>query len=86
VTLSAIVSVLLYSIYPLIYGQSSSAFPGDPGHSAVMSDEAAMLHAKWVTAQDSRRFQELLNAETEDGQYNILIALLSRTAADKPKK
>jgi hypothetical protein len=51
-----------------------------------MSDEAAMLHAKWVTAQDSRRFQELLNAETEDGQYNILIALLSRTAADKPKK
>jgi hypothetical protein len=50
-----------------------------------MDNDSAMLHAKWVTTQDADRFQELLNAETEDGQYNVLIELLS-LAADQPEK
>lgn len=35
------------------------------------------LRARWVAAQDIGRFQELLNAETDDGKYRILAQLLS---------
>jgi hypothetical protein len=54
-------------------------------HYADMSNDSAMLHANWVAAQDTDRFQKLLNAETEDGQYNVLTALLSR-AGEKLEK
>jgi len=33
--------------------------------------------ADWVVTQDIGHFQELLNAETEDGQYKILAHLLA---------
>jgi hypothetical protein len=34
--------------------------------------------ASWVARQDDDHFQERLNAETEDGKYEILAHLLSR--------
>jgi len=34
--------------------------------------------ADWVATQDVGHFQERLNAETEDGKYEILAQLLSR--------
>ena len=34
--------------------------------------------ADWVATQDMDNFQERLNAETEDGKYEILAQLLSR--------
>jgi hypothetical protein len=51
----------------------------------MMKNDSAMLHAKWIIAQGTDRFRDLLNVETEDGQYNILIALLSGTA-EQPQK
>jgi len=54
-------------------------------HYAGMRNDSAMLHANWIAAQDTDRFQKLLNAETEDGQYNVLTALLSR-AGEKLEK
>jgi hypothetical protein len=48
------------------------------GDTVFMPDgDSAELHAKWATALDIGRFQELLNAETEDGKYKILAQLLS---------
>jgi hypothetical protein len=37
----------------------------------------AELHAKWVATQNIDRFQQLLDAETEDGKYRLLAQLLS---------
>jgi hypothetical protein len=42
----------------------------------VMDKVSAELHAKLVAAQNGGHFQELLNAETEDGKYEILAQLL----------
>jgi len=53
-----------------------------------MMDKAtseAELHAKWVASQNIVRFQSLLNAETEDGKYNLLAQLLSHELT-QPKK
>jgi hypothetical protein len=43
----------------------------------VMDKALAELQAKLVAAQKSGRFEELLDAETEDGRYKILAQLLS---------
>lgn len=46
-----------------------------------MADEdSAEFYAKWVAAQNIGRFQELLNAETEDGKYKILAQVLNTSA------
>jgi hypothetical protein len=36
------------------------------------------IWADWLAKQSSGNFQEMLNAQTEDGQYQILAKLLSR--------
>jgi hypothetical protein len=59
-------------------GQYCTVLSGQRIHTALMANGASVeLHAKWVAAQDIGRFQELLNAETEDGKYKVLAQLLS---------
>ena len=41
--------------------------------------------ADWVATQDDGHFQERLNAQTEDGKFEILAQLLSREPGN-PKK
>jgi hypothetical protein len=45
-------------------------------HAFMANWDSVELHAQWVAAQDISRFQELLNAEAEDGKYKILAQLL----------
>ena len=42
-----------------------------------MDKTAAELHVDWVVASDIAQIQAKLGAETEDGQYEILLALLA---------
>ena len=42
-----------------------------------MDKTAAELHVDWVVASDIATFPAKLSAETEDGQYEILLALLA---------
>jgi hypothetical protein len=43
-----------------------------------MADKtAAELHADWIVANSIAQFQAKLNAETEDGKYEILSVLLA---------
>jgi hypothetical protein len=44
----------------------------------MMKKTKEQLWADWVATQDDGHFQERLNAETEDGKYQILAQLLSR--------
>ena len=45
--------------------------------SSMMKMSLEELQAHWVAAQNIDRFQDLLDAETEDGKYKILARLLS---------
>ena len=43
----------------------------------MMNKTTDQVWADWVATQDVGHFQEMLNAETEDGKYKILAQLLS---------
>jgi hypothetical protein len=51
----------------------------------MMGKTKEQMWADWVASQDSGRFQERLNAATEDGKYRILAQLLS-SELEKLKK
>jgi hypothetical protein len=51
---------------------------GPPVMEMGMADKtAAELHADWIVAQNIARFHERFNAETDDGRFEILAALLA---------
>jgi hypothetical protein len=43
----------------------------------MVDKTAAELHADWVVRQGIAKFQERFNAETDDGRFEILSALLA---------
>jgi len=43
------------------------------------------IWAEWVAKQRGGNFQEMLNAQTEDGKYQILAQLLSKELAQYKK-
>ena len=43
------------------------------------------IWAEWVARQRGGNFQEMLNAQTEDGKYQILAQLLSKELAPLKK-
>jgi hypothetical protein len=59
-------------------GQSCSVLGGKSDQPIFMDQPAAELHTEWVVAQNIGCFQELIDAETEEGKYRILHLLLSR--------
>jgi hypothetical protein len=68
----------LYANPRIADGQYRTVFSGQTDHPVAMADEdLAEFYAKWVAAQNIGRFQELLNAETEDGKYKILAQVLN---------
>lgn len=52
----------------------------------MMDRDCTESRARWVAAQDIGRFQELLNAETDDGKYRILAQLLSHEMEQLQKR